>query len=109
MHGRTGRHGNGAKGTDGPERFRTDELGTDPTWRTCKNGKYRERKQGLTNKTRGHERMMPVTQVVPQTIEPDVSLLLADDSKDTIDLLMFKAGTLGWTATPVSSASAILQ
>jgi CheY-like chemotaxis protein len=53
--------------------------------------------------------MMPLTQVVPQTIEPGVRLLLADDSKDTIDLLMFKTGTLGWTATPVSSASAILQ
>lgn len=42
-------------------------------------------------------------------LEPKVNLLIADDNRDTLDLLLFKTATLGWSATSVSSASQIIS
>jgi DNA-binding response OmpR family regulator len=53
--------------------------------------------------------MTPKNQIVPDELEQDVKLLIADDSKDTLDLLMFKTTSIGWDATPVTSASGIIQ
>lgn len=42
-------------------------------------------------------------------MEKNVTLLIADDNIDTLNLLMFKTESLGWKGTAVSSASQILE
>lgn len=46
---------------------------------------------------------------VPQYIEADVNLLIADDDRSTLDLLMYKTESIGWKGKSVTSASQILQ